>query len=221
MLGDAGCLAHVGKCAVSVVVEEPARLGVEGRGNAVVAHPGGILAAAVQQVELGELADKQVQLAIVVIVEPDCARAPSGRAHARLLGHVREGAVAVVAVEDIAPHLRHINVRIAVPVVIPHGDAHPIASSGAPRLFRHIGESSVAIVAVKRIPQRLGRIVEVRFAAVDEIDVHPAVIVVIQEGASRPAALRQVLLRGSARVVYPANAALRGRHLLEGVGRGR
>jgi hypothetical protein len=51
-------------------------------------------------------------------------------------------------------------------------------------MLRNVGECTVAIVAVKRITQRLRRIIEVGFSAVDQVDVHPAIVVKIEEGAS-------------------------------------
>ena len=88
----------------------------------------------VRHVEFRELADKQVEPAVIVVVEPHRARAPTRRRNAGLLRHIRECAVAVIAVQNIASTLRHIKVRKAIAVVVPHRDAHAIAAARHARL---------------------------------------------------------------------------------------
>ena len=113
------------------------------------------------------------------------------------------------------------DVQIGEPISIIVTDGHtlavcPTSNSG----FRcHIGKSSVAIVTIKRIPQRRIRIEKIAVAAVHEIDVHPAVAIVIQKGTACPGSLRQVVLRRLACDVGPGDAANRGRHFFERIER--
>ncbi len=60
----------------------------------------------------------------------------------------------------------------------------PYALPGNAGFFGHVGESAVAIVVVERVAQRLGRIVKIALATVDEVDVHPAVVVVVEKARS-------------------------------------
>src|SRR5437764_186037 len=60
------------------------------------------------------------------------------------------------------------------------------------------------------------RSVEVGRAAVDKIDVHPAVVIVVEEDAARAYCLRQITLRRHGIIVNPCNAALSGRYFREG-----
>ena len=51
------------------------------------------------------------------------------------------------------------------------------------RLLGDVGERAVAVVLVERVLERRLRLVEVGRAAVDQEDVHPAVVVVVEERA--------------------------------------
>ena len=62
----------------------------------------------------------------------------------------------------------------------------PNAAAGHSRLLGHVGEGAVAVVAVERVAQGRPRREEVGPAAVHEVDVHPAVVVVVEEGAAGP-----------------------------------
>ena len=75
--------------------------------------------------EIHEVADEQVEPAIVVVVEPDSAGSPSGSGDAGLLGHIGESAVAVVVIENAATVLRDVEVGKAVAVVVADRNALP------------------------------------------------------------------------------------------------
>ena len=119
----------------------------------------GIYTASVRHVKLGELANKQIEAAVVVIVEPSGMRTPTARRNASLICDIRESPVPIIAIENVAAALRYIDIGKAVSVVISHGDAHAIASARPPPSFRcDISESAVAVVAIKRILQRMRRV---------------------------------------------------------------
>ena len=71
--------------------------------------------------------------------------------------------------------------------------------------MRHIGECSIPIVAVKGVAQRWIRIVKITAATVYEINIHPAIIVVIEKSAACAGRLRQVGGSGPAIHVGPMN----------------
>src|SRR5258706_6624658 len=160
-------LAHIREGAISVVVEQPARRGLVEMRYAVSMFA--ILAGSAILVfgfrELHELADKQIELPVVVVIKPNRARAPAGSSHACLFSNIGEGTVAVVVVENAAAVLRNVEVGKPVPVVVPHGYALPVASSGDARFFCDIGKASVTIVTVEGVAQGRRRIKEVTFAA--------------------------------------------------------
>src|SRR5277367_5351274 len=176
-------------------MEEPAGQGIIEARNAVT----GLVVISdarkiLRLVEVDELADEETEASVVIVVEPDCAGGPSGSCNAGLFGYVSEGSVAVVAVENTSPVLGHIQVREAVAIVVADCDALPVTAPCNACFFSYVGEGSVTVVAVERVAQRGSRIVEVTLAAVDEIDVHPSVIVVVEECAASSGRFREVFL---------------------------
>src|SRR6185312_4665024 len=99
--------------------------------------------------------------------------------HASLGGHVGEGAVAVVVIEDAVGVLGDVEVGEAVAVVVTDSNAHAVGVAWNAGLGGDIGKGSIAVVAIEGIAQRNGGLVEVAGAAIDEVDVHPAVVVVV------------------------------------------
>jgi len=63
------------------------------------------------------------------------------------------------------------------------------------------------------------RVVEIRLAAINEINIHPAIIVVIEKGATGAAAFRKILPGRSAGVVHPPNSTAGRGHLREWIER--
>jgi len=90
------------------------------------------------------------------------------------------------------------------PVCIVIANGYPLAISPAPTpaFSVDIGETSVAIVPVKSVAQRWRGVVEIALAAIDQIDVHPAIVVVVEERAPRSRSFRQIFLRGVAAVCF-------------------
>jgi hypothetical protein len=136
-------------------------------------------------VEIDVPADEQVESAVVVIIEPDRACRPAGRGDTRLSAHIGEGAVAIIVIQDATAVAGDEQVRKAIAVIVSYGDALRIASSADAGLFGDVRKSTVAVVLIKGVAQRRIGIVEVAFPAVDQEDVHPAVVVVIEKSAAR------------------------------------
>src|SRR5712691_7894545 len=68
--------------------------------------------------------NKQVQLAIVVIVEPNGARGPARCRDAGFISHISERAVTVIVIKNIAAITRDIKVDPTIAIVIARRDAH-------------------------------------------------------------------------------------------------
>ena len=158
-------------------------------------------------VEFAELADKKIESSVVVIVKPDCARTPSGDPDAGLLRNIGKCSISIIAIQNVSSVIRHVDVWQTVAVVVANGNAHPVTSASNPGLLRDIGEGPVSIVAVERIAERLWGIIKVALPAVDEIYVHPSVVVVVKKSAPRATALRQILHPRFSGGVYPMNPA--------------
>src|SRR5262249_1120728 len=175
----------------------------------------GMAVFALRLIEVDEAADEQIKTAVVVVIEPDGAGSPSRRGHAGFLGNVSESAVAVITVKNALAVLRDVEIGEAVPVVVADSSTLPVSACGDTGFLRHVCERAIAVVVVKRVAQRrIGR-VKVARTAVDEVEVHPAVVVVIEKGAAGTRGLGKVLLRGLTGSVLPGDAALRRGHFFE------
>jgi len=109
-----------------------------------------------------------------------------------LLGHVGKRTIAVVAVETILSKICAKDIIEAVVVIVAYthtvGPTHRSESS----LLRHIGEGSVAIVLIKAV-RRFGR-VALQSRAGKQKDIHPAIIVVVDERATAAVCFHDVFL---------------------------
>src|SRR5215472_10515728 len=162
---------------------------------------------------LGNVLERAIS--VVVVVEPDGARGPAGSRYAGLFCYIRKGAVAVVSVQNAALILGHVQIGKAIAVEIAYSDTHSIAAAGYPSLFRYISERAIAVVLVESVAKGRLWIVEVALAAIDQVDVHPAIVVVIQKRAARSGSFRQVVVLGPAVYVLPGDTAFRGRNFFK------
>src|SRR5438067_106149 len=162
---------------------EPTARGRVHAWDAVVAFAGALVAAefVLRFVELHEAADKQVEAAVVVVIEPHRTRRPSGAGDSGTCSDVSKRAVAVIAIEKTVPVLRYKKIGKPVSVVIADSDSHTISAGRDPGALGQIGESAIAIVAIQRITKWRLRIIEIALAAVDEVNVHPTIIVIVDE----------------------------------------
>ena len=124
-------------------------------------------------------------------------------------------------IENAAAVLRDIEVGKSVAIVVADGHALAVAAGSDAGFFGYIGERSVAIVSIESVAQRRIGIVKIAFAAVDQINVHPSVVVVVEKSAACAGGLGQIFLRRLARGVFPGDATRRGRNFLEGIKRSR
>ncbi len=167
--------------------------------------------------ELHKLADEQVQPAIVVVIEPDGAGGPSWRGYAGFLGHIGKSAVAIVVVQDAFAVLRDVQVGEAVAIVVADCHALAVPAGCHSRLLGHVGERAIAIIAIERVAQGRIGIEEIALSAVDQVDVHPPVVVVVEESAARSGGLRQKSFRRVAIRMHPGNSAGGRGNLDEGI----
>src|SRR4030095_7246244 len=98
--------------------------------------------------------------------------------------YVSEGAITIVVIEDIFSILRDVQIRKAVAVIITHGNALSVTARGNASLIRYVSECAVPIVPVECVAQGGIRCEKIAFAAVHQVNVHPAVVVVVEKSAS-------------------------------------
>ncbi len=155
---NAGFLRDVGKRAVAVVVIEDVRVAGQSaraahRRNAFPLAQRGLAAFHRRfcGIELDVIADKKIEMAVAIVIDPGAARAPARffAIQAGFFRHVGERAVAIVAKQNVvAPEAAE---KIVPAVVVVIADANAGLPSGARESgFRgDVGESSVAIIFVE------------------------------------------------------------------------
>ena len=166
-------------------------------------------------VKVHETANEQIEPSIVVIVEPDGTGGPTGSRQAGLFGYVRERSISIVVIENAAAVLRDVQIGPAVGIEVSDSDAHAIASGRDASFFRHVCKCPVSIIAVERIAQGRVRGEKVALTAVHQINVYPAVVVVVQEGATCSRCLGQEVIRGAAVLMTPGDSASGRGHFLK------
>ena len=230
---DAPCLAHglpdvrqvsdFREGPVAIVVKEPARRGIVNTRNAVIAVARlGVAAELVFGfVKVDEAAHKKVESAIIIIVKPDGAGSPTRGSDTSLLGDIGKRTVAIVAIENATAILCQVKVGEAVAVIIPNCHTHPVSARCDARLPRNVCECAVPVVVIESVAKRRLRVIEVATTAVDQVDVHPAVVVVIEEGTAGSSSFRQKHLRRAPVTVHPSDPTDRWRNLFERLRRSR
>src|SRR5207248_3769103 len=95
--------------------------------------------------------DNQIETAIVVIVEPGSTRCPAVLVlNSSSRGHVGEGAIAVVVVENRTPVTANKEIGKSVVVIVSHRYTHAEEALGRDSSFKsYIGKSAIAVVTLK------------------------------------------------------------------------
>ena len=159
---------------------------------------------------IDEAADEQIEPAIIVVVEPDGAGSPSRCGDACFCCDIGKRTIPVVVIKDAVWILRKVDVRKAIAIVVADGNSHAIGIARYTGFLRDIGERAIAIIVVQRITQRLRRLIEIARSAVHQIDIHPAVVVVVEKGAAGAHGFRKMRQRRTSIDMRPADTA-RGR----------
>src|SRR5205085_3917679 len=128
------------------------------------------------------------------------------------LRHLLEGSVMVVLIMNAVTVCSYEHIGPAVVIEITYSDAHAKDSATHARFLRYVSKCTVPIILVERVSNRFGGLPEIAGSAVDEVDVHPAVVIVIEESASRTQGFGQVTVVGQCVLVHPLDAASGCRH---------
>ena len=130
-IADAGLFGDILKRAVAAIAIQQIGAAAEAlraarhRNLAIAAVEGRSRLGRARGVEGHVVGDEQIEVAVAIVIEETAARAPTvlDAGHARLLGDIREGAVAVVAVEHVSPEVG--DEEIVEPVVVVVADTTP------------------------------------------------------------------------------------------------
>ena len=151
------------------------------------------------------VSDVKIVGSIIVIIEPANAHACADIFNSRLRRDIRERSVSIVAVKILSAEVvHHVEIGPAIAVVITPATAKAVASivSIKATLRRNIPEGSIPIVAhheigrpVFRVIIRKGILILIGALIIDieaEIDVQPAIAVIVGNGCTRESALWRV-----------------------------
>ena len=140
------------------------------------------------------IGNEQIEIPIPVVVDETAARPPAWRIvpQSGTPGHVGKRSIAVVAVETVLPEVCAKNILESVIVVIADANRGGPARCFQTGFFRHIGECAVTIVLVKAIAgvRRIFREAGTR----QQKNIHPTVVVVVDEGTTTTGGFQNVFL---------------------------
>ena len=202
--GDTCCLRDILERPVAAIVIEnvgssgPA-LGAASHGNPVIhAEFVGTGERGDTGIKIHIVSDKEVQVSITVIVQKAASSVPL-RTRTFLdepcaLGHIREGTVAIIVIQDVSTPVGYKEVIKAIVIVIADAATLAPARPSQSSLLRHIGKRPVAIIVKEEIRGRGAAWKPVESAAVHKKNVEPAVVVVIEEGYATTHLLEEVLI---------------------------
>ncbi len=136
------------------------------------------------QVDFEIVGDEEVEQSVAVVIHEgaSAAEAGPGMKQTCFLSHVGEGAIAVVAIEAILAVVGEEEILEAVVVVVSDANALRPSDVDQAGLDGDVSERAVAVVLVEAVGG-VGRSVLEAPATQDE-DVHPSVVVVVEEGAA-------------------------------------
>src|SRR5215469_4491952 len=188
---DSGTGAHVLEGAVPAIVIQQVGCARKLPGRAVgVEFPPAIFAALRVPVHVSR--DKQIKIAVVVVIEKTSRNRPFATSNSSLGGDVTKGSIAIVVVEDVLAIAGHEKVRIAIVVVVAYSNTHAVVAVACRRqagLLGPVSEAAIPILAIQPVP--VAGIAAMKVfrhshgvgdaAAVHQEDVQQSVVVVVEE----------------------------------------
>ena len=110
-----------------------------------------------------------------------------------LLGHICESSITVIFVKPIVTKISTENIFEAIVVVVANTNSVRPAGRRQSRFLCHVGERAIAIVLIEAV--RCFRRITFQAGSGEDKNVHPSVIVVVDEGAPASVRLHDVFLR--------------------------
>src|SRR5487761_356774 len=187
-LGYAGCLAHVGERAVSIVTVQMLPRERQSSGAALYRNAFPVAVNAVpwlrhaDEVELQVVRDEKIQVPVAIVINERTAGSPARRPvipQAGLFCHIGETTVAVVAIERVLAPVRAKEILEAVIVVIAHANRRRPSYALKAGLDRHVRERAIAVVMIEAIRRSWRRAANA--GSGEQKNVHPSVVVIVNE----------------------------------------
>ena len=138
----------IGESAVAVIVIEDVCHTVVIVGMAVGAKAGFLFSTIAIALEcpVHVPRNKQVELAIVVVIEKSCTCAPSSRANTSFGGDIGKGPISIVVIKGVATIAGYVNVLESVVVIVTDCNPHAVVilrHSGQAGPLGHVGEGAI------------------------------------------------------------------------------
>ncbi len=146
------------------------------------------------EMEVDVVGDHQVDEAVVVVVAEGRAGGIAIVAHAGFGRDVGKCAVAIVAIEDIRAQAGDVEIGPAIIVIVTHRATIGETGCGDSGLVSHIGKRAIVVVVVKSAARFLMLQSHFHGGSVGEVEVGPAVTIVVDEQDPAAHRLRNVFL---------------------------
>src|ERR1700677_3592482 len=148
---------------------------------------------------------EQIELAVVVVIEPDGTRGKSRTADSCFCRDVGELSTSEISKQVATTYSSHVNVIAAIVVEVSHRAAHAVHLYIQTRTVGCVRERPVAIIVVQR-SRRSADLMLGPVHGLNEKHILPAIVIVVKHADAAPHRLRQVLLSERAIVVTKVNA---------------
>ena len=139
----------------------------------------------------------EVHVAIVVDVSKSATRTPRFRSHPGLAGHILETGSAVVPVQRVGADAGHVDIVPAIVVIVGRTGAHAEVRPPDAGSIGYVGEfkaaPEVAVVSIEPVTSRFRDAFVNEGTPVDQQDIRPAVVVVVEDQRTGPHRLGHVL----------------------------
>lgn len=148
------------------------------------------------EIEVDVIGDHQVEMAITVVIDKGAAISP-GFARAGDTCFLADGgksSVAIVAIKDVFSVVGDVEIFPAIIVIIADADSLPPTGVGQAGFARDLGESAVVIVMVEMTGREVAGGRRIESGAVNDEDVRPAIVVIVEDGDAGPGSLDDVFL---------------------------
>src|SRR5437588_233407 len=133
------------------------------------------------EIEVHIIGDVEIEEAIVVIITEGGACAPSsGISHASFRRDISERAITIVAIEHCTIYISNVEIFPAVIVEVADGGAKAPTAVPYPCFRADIGEGAIVIIPVELAGVAFVRMKILQRGTVDQEDIHPAVVVVVE-----------------------------------------
>ena len=127
--------------------------------------------------------NKKIQAAVAVEVAKRRSRRPVAERHPCFLGNIGEGAIMIVAIQPVLAKIRYVEIGPSIIVVISYGNAETPSIVGYSCLLGDVSECAVVIVMKQRSVRRRGFAGQcIVSRSIHQINVEPAVVVVVEKG---------------------------------------